>query len=270
MIVTKLVSSKEAVEKFYIDTKSQNFITPDEAKIWAAEIFDLIKYPLQYIPKVIGHKQDPSYDYTNYKVPLPCDFVSFVPGGISHNGNPVRWRSNSFHGLMDGECCDTANLGGTTLDLFIDQFGNEFSPQSTVNPTTPAVLQDVTFDVYGEEIQFNIKEGKVCLAYYAYPIDNEGYVMIPDTAKFKRAVTDFLIWRHDYIQWRQSALPDAVYKESRDNKNWSVASAASELKIPDDFQMDSIKDSLIRLLPRFNARTHFYKDLGVQESRRLR
>ena len=37
---------------------------------------------------------------------------------------------------------------------------------------------NVTFDVYGEDIQFNIKEGKACLAYYAYPIDNEGYVKV--------------------------------------------------------------------------------------------
>lgn len=270
MIVTKLVSAREAVEKFYIDTRSQDFITEDEVKLWTAEIFDLIKYPLQYIPKVIGHKVDPDYNFTNYKVPLPCDFVAFIPGGISVNGNPVRWRSNSFHYLMDGDCCDINNLNATMLDLFRDQFGNEFSPQSTVNPNTPAILQDITFDVYDECIQFNIKEGVACIAYYSYPIDNQGYVMIPDTAKFKRAVTDFLIWKHDYIMWRQGSLSDAVYRESKDNKNWAIASAASELKIPDDFQMDSIKDSLVRLIPKFNARTHFYKDLGVQESRRFR
>jgi len=270
MIVTKLVSAKEAVEKFYTDTRSQNFLTEDEVKLWTAEIFDLIKFPLQYIPKVIGHKQDPAYDFKDYKVPLPCDFVAFIPGGISVNGNPVRWRSNSFHYLMDGDCCDTQNLNSTVLDIFTDQFGNEFSPQTTLNPNTPAILQDVTFDVYGEEIQFNLKEGLACIAYYAYPLDNEGYVMIPDTAKFKRAVTDYLTWKHDYIQWRQGALPDAVYKESKENKLWSIASAASEIKIPDDWQMDSIKDSLVRLIPRFNSRTHFYKDLGVQEQRRNR
>jgi len=124
MIVTKLVSAKEAVEKFYTDTRSQNFLTEDEVKLWTAEIFDLIKFPLQYIPKVIGHKQDPAYDFKDYKVPLPCDFVAFIPGGISVNGNPVRWRSNSFHYLMDGDCCDTQNLNSTVLDIFTDQFGN--------------------------------------------------------------------------------------------------------------------------------------------------
>ena len=97
MIVTKLISAKEAVEKFYLDTRSQNFITPDEARIWTAEIFDFIKYPLQYIPKVIGHKQDPAYDFKDYKVPLPCDFVSFMPGGIAVNGNPVRWKIGRAH-----------------------------------------------------------------------------------------------------------------------------------------------------------------------------
>lgn len=270
MIPTKLVSSKECVERFYSDTGTQNTLNPDDVKLWLVEIFDLIKYPLQYIPKVIGYKQNPVYNFTNYKVPLPCDFVSFIPGGIAVNGNPVRFRSSSFHNLMDGDCCDLKNFGSTDIDIFKDNFGNEFSPQASLDPNTPAVFQDITFDVYDEHIQFNIKEGKVCLAYYAYPIDNEGYLMIPDSAKFKRALVDYLIWKHDYIQWRQGALPKDVYLESKDNKNWSIASAASELKIPDDYQMDSMKDTLIRLIPKFNAKNHFYKDLGVQEQRRFK
>lgn len=270
MIVTRLVSSKECVEMFYKNTGIQTQINSDEAKHWMVEIFDLIKYPLQYIPKVTGHKQNPDYNFTNYKVPLPCDFVSFIPGGISVNGNPVRFRSSSFHNLMDGDCCDIKNFGSANLDVFRDNFGNEFSPQASLDPNSPMIFQDVTFDVYNEEIQFNIKEGKVCLAYYSYPIDNEGYIMIPDNAKFKRALVDYLIWKNDYILWRQGAISDAVYKESKANKEYSVGSAAAELKLPDDYQLDSMKDTLIRLIPKFNSKNHFYKDLGVQEQRRFR
>ncbi len=270
MIPTKLVSSKECVERFYTDTGSQNFVNPDDVKLWIVEVFDLIKYPLQYVPKVTGHKQDASYDFTDYKVPLPCDLVSIMPGGISVNGNPVRFRSSSFHELMDGDCCDIKNYGSGDIDVFTDNFGNTFSPQASINPNAPAVFQDITFDVHNEEIHFNIKEGKVCLAYIAYPVDNEGYLLIPDSAKYKRAVTDYLIWKSDYIQWRQRELSGEVYLESKENKNWSIASASNEIKMPDDYQLDSMKDTLVRLIPKFNGKNHFYKDLGVQEQRRLR
>jgi len=40
--------------------------------------------------------------------------------------------------------------------------------------------------------------------------------------------------------------------------------------MPDDYQLDSMKDTLVRLIPKFNGKNHFYKDLGVQEQRRLR
>lgn len=270
MEIPKLVSSKECVERFYTDTGIQEFVNPDDIKVWAVEVFDLIGYPLQYIPKVIGHKQDPAYEFDNFRVPLPCDFVAFVPGGLAVNGNPVRWATSAFHHLLSGDCCDIDTLNQTHIDVFIDNFGSEFSPQATANTAEPTVFQDVTFTVVDGYIVFNIKKGKVCMAYYAYPVDNEGYIMIPDIAQYKRAVTDYLIWKNDYIMWRQGSIPPNVYVESRDNKNWSIAAAASKLKVPSDAQTESMKNSLIRLIPRFNSRTHFYNNLGLQESRRFR
>lgn len=270
MVPAKLVSAKECVERFYTDTGTQDFINSDDVKLWIVEVYDMIGYPLQYLRKVIGHKQDPAYEFDNWRVPLPCDFVAFIPGGIAVNGNPVRWATSSFHHLLGGDCCDIDTINNTKMDIFTDNFGNEFSPQSTAVPSDPRMLQDVTFDVVDGYIIFNIKSGKACLAYYSYPVDNEGFLMVPDEAKYKRAITDYVIWKNDYILWRQGALPTDVYKESRDNKNWSIASAASALKMPDDAQLDSMKDTLIRLIPKFNSRTHFYKNMGVQESRRFR
>ncbi len=193
-----------------------------------------------------------------------------MPGGIAVNGNPVRWRQNSFHYLADGECCNLEDINNTALDIFIDQFGNEFSPQASVSPNLAPLFQDVTFDITNNELVFNIKEGKVCMAYWSYPIDREGYMLIPDTAKFKRAVSDYLMWKTDYILWRQGTINNAVYQESKEMKQWSIAAAASELKLPDVEQLESMKHSVVRLLPKWNSYNHFFKDLGVQESRRMR
>lgn len=273
MIPTKLVSSKECVERFYTDTGSQNFINSDDVKVWIVEVFGLIQYPLQYITKVVGYKQDSTYDFTNYEVPLPCDFVSFIPGGIAVNGNSVRYVSGSFGTLTQDsnqeDCCGLSAYSNTHPDIFTDNFGNQFSPQFSLAPNSVKKYQDITFSIKGDNILFNIKEGKVCLAYTAFPIDNEGYLMIPDTAKYKRAVTDYLIWKHDYIQWRSGQLPGEVYKESKDNKTYSIASAAGEIKMPSDYQLDSMKNTLIRLIPKFSSKNNFYKDFGIQEQRRL-
>jgi hypothetical protein len=269
MIIPKLVSSREAVEQFYSNTGTQSELNDDDIRLWTAELCDLLKLPLSYIPKVIGHKQNSAYDFTNFTVPLPCDFQSLIPGGIAVNGNPVRWRQNSFHYLMGGDCCDLANLN-TSMDIFVDQFGNEFSPQASVNPNLAPLYQDITFDITDNRIVFNVREGKVCMAYWAIPIDPDGYVMIPDTAKFKRAVADYLTWKNDYILWRQGTLPKDVYIESRNNKEFSIAAAASEIKVPDVEQQESMKNSIVRLLPKVNSYNHFFKDLGTQEQRRMK
>lgn len=272
MIIPKLVSSQAAVEKFYSYTGTSNELQDDDIRLWVSEVFDLMPYYLQYIPKVIGHKQDPDYDFTNFTVPLPCDFYKLMPGGLAVDGNPVRWRQNAFHYLMSGDCCNVDNLNNTAISTFVDQFGNEFSPNISTDSLASIsnLYRDVTFDITDGKIVFNTQSGKVCMAYWSYPVDNQGYLLIPDSAKYQRAVADYLIWRNDYILWRQQSISDKVYEESKRNKDWSIASAMSEMKIPDVEQIESMKNSIIRLLPRFNSYNHFFKDLGVQESRRMR
>lgn len=270
MIVYKLTSSKECVEQFYSNTGLQTELTDDDIRLWTAEIVELIGYPLQYIPKVIGHKQDSRYEFDNYSVPLPCDFHKLIPGGISVNGNQVRFSQASFHYLMAGDCCDLDTINNSTMDVFIDQFGNEFSPQASTSGTVHPAYQDVTFQIHDGRIVFNVKQGRVCLAYWSQPFDNEGYVMIPDTAKYKRAVTDYLIWKNDYILWRQGSLSDKVYAESRENKDWSISSASMEMKVPDVEQMEVIKNGVTRLLPMVNEYNKFFKSFGTNETRRFR
>ena len=269
MIIPKLVSSKVCVEQMYSVTGIQEELIEDDIRLWVLQIVDLIQYPLQYIPKVHGSKMDPDYAFTNYKVPLPCDFYKLIPSGISVNGNPVRWRTNSFHYLMSGDCCNLENLN-SGMDIFTDQFGNEFSPQASSNEKVPNVFQDITFDITDNQIVFNIKEGTVCLAYLAYPFDNDGFLMIPDTAKYVRAVTNYLIWRYDYIKWRQGYISDKVYKVSEEEKDWAISSCSAELKQPDVEQMDALKNTLIRLIPRFNDYNHHFGTQGIMESRRFK
>ncbi len=270
MIIPKFTSSKEIIENVFRTTGQQTDITPDDVMYWMNECLDLIGYPLQYVPKVIGSKQDPDYDFDNYSVPLPCDFYKLIPGGISVNGNPVRWSNNSFHHLLDGDCCDLNFLNSSATDMFIDNWGNEFSPQAGVSPAQPDKYIDVTFQIVDGNITFNVKEGKVCMAYYSLPVDNEGFLLIPDDTKYKRAVTNYLVWKLDHILWRQNIISDKVYQESKYEANWSMASVAAHAKLPDVEQTQSILNSIVRLLPHRNEYQHFFKGLGYPEQRPFR
>ncbi len=260
----KLISSKSVIERYMISTGSQTELNEDELKLSISECVDLIGSNNIFITKVIGHKQDSRYDFTNWQVPLPCDFYKLKPGGISINGQPARWSQNSFHYLMDGECCDLPTINNTTLDEFTDNFGTVFSPQEGVTNTN---FGDITFNIEDSTITFNVKEGKVCLAYYAYPFDNEGWLMIPDTTKYKRAVSDYIRYKIDYILWRQEILKDSIFMYSEKEKSFSLASAKTEQLMPDDYQMSSIQRSIVRLLPIQESINQFYNNLGRQETR---
>jgi len=266
MIVTNLISSKVCVEQFYSNTGLQAELNDDDFRLWTAEIVDIIGFPLQYIPKVIGVNSNPEYHFENYQVPLPCDFHKLIPGGISVDGNYVRWNQNSFHYLMDGDCCDVTTLNDQKLQIFTDQFGNQFAPE--LGRQVNDQFQEVTFSINDGTITFNKKTGDCCLAYWAIPIDNEGYVMIPDTAKYKRAVTNYIIWKNDYILWRQQSLSDKVFKHSDDEMNWAIASCIGELKMPSVEQVETIKNSIIRLTPLVTAYNQFFRKLGQQERKR--
>lgn len=270
MIITKFTSSKEIIENVFRTTGQQTDITPDDVMYWMHECLELVGYPLQYVPKVIGSKQDPAYHFTDYKVPLPCDFYKLIPAGISVNGNPVRWSNSAFHYLLDGDCCDLEHLNSQSMDMFVDNWGNEFSPQAGRNPMQPDKYWDVTFQINDGEIVFNVKEGDVCLAYYSLPVDNDGFILIPDDAKYKRAVTNYLVWKIDHILWRQNIISDKVYQESKYEANWSMASVAAHAKLPDVEQTQSILNSVIRLLPHRNEYQHFFKGLGFPEQRPFR
>lgn len=264
MIVTKLVSSKGTVERFLSNIGSTPEINEDDIRLWLGELYDLAGVPSMAISKIIGHKQDSAYEFTDYQVPLPCDFYKLKPGGISVNGRQVRFSQNSFHYLMDGECCDLERLNAP-VDTFSDSFGNQFSPSEGMDISSTGYPLDITFSIENNKITFNIKEGRACIAYWSYPVDDEGFPMIPDTTKFKRACADYIRWKNDYILWRQSLIPDKIYYHSESEKQWSLNSAKNELLMPDDYQLSSLQRSIIRLMPIQESIDSFYKNLGVKE-----
>ncbi len=262
MQVTKLISSKSAIERYLVNIGNTPEINEDDIRMWLAEVYELAGVPSMAISKIIGHKQDSAYEFTNYQVPLPCDFYKLKPGGIAVNGQQVRYSQNSFHYLMDGECCNLDSINAP-IDTFSDSFGNEFSPSEGVSVINPG--QDITFNIEDGKITFNIKEGTACIAYWSYPVDDEGFPMIPDTAKFKRACADYIRYKSDYILWRQGLIADKIFQYSEGEKQWSLNSAKNELLMPDDYQLSSLQRSIIRLMPIQESIGSFYKNLGVQE-----
>lgn len=267
MIVNKFSSIKEVIEGVYRDIGSQEELPFEDMLYWSYEVLELIGNPIQYIKKITGNESDPNLEITNYRAKLPCDFHKLI--AISVEGLPARYSGNTFHHLLDGECCGfSANV---VTDNFVDQFGNTFSPQA---PEGSSYISSdmITFDINNEYITLSVKEAAVCISYLAYPLDKSGWPMIPDDVKYKLAIKNYLNYKLSYLNWRKdpdSRGKQAIYQEAKREYEWYIASASNHAKMPSVSEMESLKNQIIRLVPNISEYDSYFRNLGAKYRKRL-
>lgn len=267
MIVKNFVSSKAIIDDVYRNTAYQHALNYADCTYWIYECLGLLKQPLQFIRKVTGYKDSPNLDITNYRAELPCDFHYLEQ--IAVNGLPARYSGSTFHHLLSGSCCGLDSA--TSTDLFIDNFGNAFSPQSS--GITNNITNDVvTFDINDNYLTLSVREGKVCMAYLAFPTDAEGYPMIPNDVPYKVALTKYLMMKMSYLDWRKepsNSGKKALYDHDAKEWEWYAGKSTSDAKMPHPEQMQSIMNQVVRLIPNMQAHNNFFSDLGAQELKKI-
>lgn len=263
-------SSKNIIEGVLRDTGIQEQINWEDCVSWIYEALGLIGSPFQYVNKVTGYQDNPDLDIVDFKAKLPCDLVQIKQ--IAVNGHPARYSSNTFHQMLDGSCCGfDIDSSGNSIDVFHDNFGNSFTPQAGLFYNQDYCC-DYTFDLNHDYLTLSAKTGKVCLAYSAYPIDKEGYPEFPDDIKYELAIRKYLTMKMDYITWRSdpdSRGKQSLYEHSEIEWLWYVGSAGNSAKMPDLSRMESFKNQVLRLIPKTNEFSTFFKHLGTREHKRI-
>mgnify|MGYP003670076297 CR=1 FL=1 len=56
MQIASLTSSKEIINNFFRNTAYSDLFNLGDGAFWIYEALELIGHPLQYIPKIVGHK----------------------------------------------------------------------------------------------------------------------------------------------------------------------------------------------------------------------
>lgn len=265
MEIKGYASYTEIIEGVFRDLQLQDEMPWEDLIYWMYESMELIGVNATYIPKIIGHKNDPGLDIQNYKAELPCDFHKLAQ--ISVNGAPARYTGNTFHHLLDGACC-AFDLASQPTDVFIDNFGNTFSPQASVF-LDQMVDPEITFDINNNYLTLSTQTGKVCIAYWAFPTDENGFPMIPDEIKYKKAVKAYLIYRISYYLWMQDRMTADKFQYNEREWLWYVGAAKNNANMPNYEQMESLKNQLVRLKPSFNEHSTFFRNLGKQERKRI-
>jgi hypothetical protein len=251
----RTVSLDDIIEELYRDNGYQEDIPEGDMEGWATDALKFIRAVKGFIPKVIGDKADTAFDVKNYRVQLPCDF--YMMGGVALNGVIARYSGDTFHHLTSDECC-TLFAGTASGGEIIDNFRNmTIGNTSLTGPNVYSAVSpdnenrfyenDVTYKFVGGCIQFNVKEGKACLAYVAMPSDEKGRSLIPDDISYIEAVKRYMTMKLDYIGWRRGTLTADIYSHSETQWYWYLAQAANVAKGFNLDSMESLKNFVQKL-----------------------
>jgi hypothetical protein len=262
MLNGKYISIKEIIDSVYRDTGFKEELTWEDLIYWVSDALDLIGMPGQYVKKVTGSVENPNLKIKNYRAKLPCDFHKLIQ--MSVNGYTVLNTTDTFHYLMNGDCCDIDTNDSKNLDIYKDNFNNTFSPNSK-DLQKSNYSSKITYDINNEYITLSVKEGDLCISYLAFPVDEEGYPLIPDDIKYKQAVKYYLMSKIFYRMWINDDIKKDKYEDAEKNWLWYVGAAQNSASMPNIDKMESLKNQMIRLIPKNDQHKTFFKSLASRE-----
>ncbi len=233
-MITRFKSIKSIIAGLYRDLGVNTEINEQDIVEWCAESLSMIgSYSQMEEVGVI-------LEISNHSVKLPINFVYLKD--INYNGKPLSWSSKS-----------AAN--------------NYNCPECNQIPTC---CTDYNFYIQDGYLNSSLKEGKLCLTYLSIPIDEEGYPLVPDDVYFDKALKSYCTYMLDKIQFRKGLLPDAIYKESKQDWLFYVNSARGSANMPDASKLDKIQKIWVRLIPKPHSYSNNFRNLENHERRNLR
>jgi|688.fasta_scaffold52678_6 hypothetical protein len=271
----KLVSSKEAVYRAIrdADLKAQDFNLGTMLE-WAGEALDLIGCPYSLVHKLA------CIDIVDNRGVLPCDLheirqmSTLLPNGIQMQ---MRVANGTFHPIFikqGGEIGYVDNQTPITTDSNGNPVFNIYNYDIALNRNTVAGsypgFADITYTVNDNYIYTSFKDGaKVLISYWAFPVDDDGFPLIPDNEKFKSYVTWHLLMKTYYRQWIKGKVSDSVFRHSETERAFYAGAATTSGLMPTIDTMESWKGQYMHLIPRLNEHNTMFSTLGNQEFLRM-
>ncbi len=254
-MIYNLVSIKKVIAKVFADLDLQE----DTHRIsdmveWGGESLKKIGAFPSLITRVTGKEDLPLLLITNYQTRLPADLntINQVAYSVTNKGPfyPMRYATGSFSSnhIVKGTTTSTA-----TLNVPSSETDTMFS-------------LDYSYIIVGGWIKTNIKDGYLLVSYQAIPTDSDNYPLIPDDESFFEAIYWYINMKLTYPEWKAGRIRDAVYYDAKSSWNYYRKQAYANAMMPNADQLESIKNTWIRLIPEINAHDTFYSTLGEQET----
>lgn len=296
-MVYKYTSAKRVLAKIFtdLDLKEDTHKISDMIE-WMGEALEKIGAFPQFIHRVAGKNDLPLLEISNYQARLPFDFHQLVQLAYAPAENGPYYDMRSATGSFDREINDptvsstdvdevasTNSLVTLAMSLYdmtyvqaLNKINTEPATRSllsglltSANTTTPggalSNTEDYTYVITDNWIKCNVETGYLMLAYQAIPTDAEGYPLVPDSQSFLDALYWYVTMKLLYPKWAAGQIRDAVYYDARRSWNYYCKQAYGDAMMPDPDQMESVKNSWLRLIPNLDQHGEFYSTVGERE-----
>lgn len=296
-MIYKNTSIKRVIAKVFTDLNLQegDHRVTDMIE-WAGEALEKIGAFPSFINKVSGKGDLPLLVVSNYQTKLPGDFHRLIQVNFSESQSgpfyPMRYATGSFD--YDAELTDVTSTNAvypesTIVNLAMDLYKESYEDALSRINTDPSVrgtlngilnqmnrdsnqaqgyidtTSDYTYLIKPGYIKTNVPRGYIMLAYQAVPTDSEGFPLIPDDVSFIEAVYWYIVMKLYYPMWVQGSIRDGIYFDARNSWNFYCKQAYGNAMMPNVDQMESIKNTWLRLIPEINEHATSYSTLGQRQ-----
>lgn len=257
-----MIYSQTTIKEIIAKVLADNDIQEDTTRLydmysWAFEALERIGAFPELETKVAGKGGEPLIEIANYQAQLPDNMHSLVQVAYAREWDgpfyPMRKTSGSFDQVREF----------TTID--------EQDPQNPVYGTKDELKDvmsfecDLVYSLVPGYIKTNQKEGYLLMSYRTIPTDDEGYPYIPDDAGFQDALYWYITMKSLYPKWVTGQIRDSVYFNARTSWNFYSKQAYGNSIMPDADELETIKNTWLRLIPELGDHNGFYSTTGQEQ-----
>lgn len=252
-MIYRMISGKQIVSKVFADLNIKEGSNRIADMIeWISEAVEKIGSVKQLKRVVSGSDDAPYLKINNHQASLPSDLfrLNQVAFSSSANGNwvPMKISTSSFNSW--GSIRPEEDL--TDLD-------------SKMRPIDTTTESGLTYSIKPGYINTSVKDGYIKLSYDAIPVDEDGYPLVPDNISYAEAVYWYVVMKLKYPEYLSGKMDQGRYHDIRRSWNFYCKQAYGDSMMPTLDEMDSIKNSWLRLMPEINEHDSFYKDVSTEQ-----
>lgn len=218
----KYVNIEQIFERVYTNHPfTENDFQWTDALEWVGALMKLMKIPTTNVHKVC------TIPVEGFKAEIPLDMFLIETIRESNTGKLMYYSGDPYFKHL--HCNNSQSVNHKCLE------------------------SKYQYKMNNNYIYTGFEEGNIDIAYYALPIDEKGFPLIPDEESIKRAIEWEIVYKIAYNFWITDKFTRDKFQYIEQQRNWYVAKAMNSDRVPDIGKMEAIKNFTLRLIPKINV-----------------